>query len=140
MSGWSRKEFSEKGGVPDRKVLFYTEQGMFPDLRLDVGRGKARVYTNTELRDLRLIIELTKSGLPLAKIRDLISYVHSICDEWMPKGKLIKSPFFVSWDMVNGKPQGFYVSEHQTKGAIEKIESPLMLQINLTAIFSGLEE
>lgn len=137
---WSRKEFSQKGGVSDRKVLFYTEQGMFPNLRLDVGRGAARVYTVTELRDLRLILELTKFGLPLNKIKSLIIYVHTIQDKWLPSGHLVNDAFFVEWDPSATREKFFsYFIGSQTSGnSVEKIESPYSLRINLTVLFQDI--
>ncbi|MBU1181183.1 MAG: MerR family transcriptional regulator [Proteobacteria bacterium] len=137
---WSRKKFSQKGGISDRKALFYTEQGMFPALCRDVGRGTSRTYTTTELRDLRLILELTKFGLPLNKIKIMIKYIHSIQDKWLPNGKLIDEPFYVSWDPMDDKPFDYYTESVDSGRSVEKIESPLSLIINLNVIFQGTVE
>jgi len=137
---WSRKEFSEKGGVADRKVLFYTEQGMFPDLHREVGRGTARIYTITELRDLRLILELTKFGLPLSQIKSLIVFVHSIRDKWLPNGRLIDQPSYVTRYQGSDQPWVYSQADWGSKKSVDMVSSPLMLQINLTAIFRGIEE
>jgi hypothetical protein len=132
---WLRKDFAEKCGTTDRKVLFYTEQGMFPDLRRDVGRGAARIYTTTELRDLKLILELTKNRLPLNSIKAMIKYVHEIQDEWLPNGHLIDKPFFVEWDLSGDKPFGYSISSGQA-GEFSKTRNSLcVLIVNLTAIF-----
>ena len=76
----TRTEFAKSTGTPDRKILFYTENGLFPDINRYVGRGAARQYTKTEIIDLAIIKELKKFDIPLNKIKEIIDYIHSSPD------------------------------------------------------------
>lgn len=137
-TAWSRKEFSKKGGVSDRKISFYTEQGMFPDLRRDVGRGAARIYTTAELRDLLLIVGLKKCGLPLNKIKGLITYVHAIQDKWLPNGCLVDEAFYIQWNPSSREaPFSYFIGGRTSGNCAEKVEIGSVLLINLRVLFQG---
>lgn len=69
---WKRKEAAEITGIPDRRILFYTEQNMLPGMFAAVGRGASRVYTLKHLFFLAVIKELDALGFSLARIRPVI--------------------------------------------------------------------
>lgn len=72
---WTRKEVTEIVGIPDRRLLFYSEQGILPDFFKDVGRGKAREYNYVDVFYLRIIKELDSLGLSLARIKIVILFI-----------------------------------------------------------------
>jgi DNA-binding transcriptional MerR regulator len=73
---WSRKEISAITGIPDRRVLFYTEQLMLPGFNTATGRGTAREYSVSDLFYMLLIKELDSIGLSLVRIRTFIMHLH----------------------------------------------------------------
>lgn len=73
---WTRKEVSEITGIPDRRLLFYSEQNILPGFKKTVGRGTPRSYSIKDIFYLLLIKELDVLGLSLTKIRALILYLY----------------------------------------------------------------
>lgn len=73
---WTRKEIARITGIPDRRVLFYSEQKILPGFNTATGRGTARLYSVTELFYLLLVKELDAIGLSLVRIRSIITYLH----------------------------------------------------------------
>lgn len=69
---YTRKQLSEIVGIPDRRVLFYSEAGMLPCVRLQSGRGNAREYTDHDAHILLIIKRLSKIGFELRKINEII--------------------------------------------------------------------
>jgi len=70
---WTRKEVAEITGIPDRRILFYTEQpGLLLGMKTDTGRGTAREYSIGSIFYLLIIKELSSLGLSLAKIKSII--------------------------------------------------------------------
>lgn len=69
---WTRKEVAEITGIPERRVLFYSEQTMLPGLDGAVGRGTARKYYLKHLFLLSVIKELDLIGFSLARIKQVI--------------------------------------------------------------------
>lgn len=75
---WTRKEVSRITGIPDRRVLFYTEQPfLLPFVKKETGRGTAREYNVKDIFCLLLVKELDSLGLSLTRIRLIL---HTI---WM---------------------------------------------------------
>jgi DNA-binding transcriptional MerR regulator len=62
--------------MPDRRVLFYTEQNMLPGFQTAVGRGASREYSLREIFYLLVVKELQSLGLPLSRIRLIIMALH----------------------------------------------------------------
>ena len=73
---YSRKEVAEITGIPERRVLFYTEQPLLlPSVKTDVGRGIAREYDAEAVFFLLLVNELAGLGFSLSRIRLLLTYL-----------------------------------------------------------------
>jgi hypothetical protein len=84
METFTRKQISDITKIPDRRVLFYSEQNILPGFKKAVGRGKARIYSVKDLFYLLLMKELDALGLSLSKIRGLIL----LLEVWTTMGKL----------------------------------------------------
>ncbi len=69
---WARKEVAEITGIPDRRILFYSEQNILPGFFSAVGRGAAREYTLKDIFFLLIVKELNSLGLSLSRIRTII--------------------------------------------------------------------
>ncbi|EHO51527.1 MerR family transcriptional regulator [Lentilactobacillus kisonensis] len=71
MSTYTTGELAKLGGVSVRTIQYYDQKGVLnPTTISDGGR---RLYTDKELKTLRLILLLKSMGLSLATIRDLLS-------------------------------------------------------------------
>ncbi len=75
---WTRKDVSEITGIPDRRLLFYSEQNVIPGFieKKTVGRGTPRSYSIEDIFYLMLIRELDALGLSLARIKSVIIFLH----------------------------------------------------------------
>lgn len=97
---WTRKEVAEITGIPDRRVLFYTEQPLLlPGVKKDTGRGTARLYTIESIFYLLVIKELSELGLSLTQIRLIVTMI--VASEQKPFLKMKGYPEFELWE--NGK-------------------------------------
>ena len=72
MPPFTRKDVAKITGLSDRRVLFYTEQNVLPDVAVTVGRGNAREYSRLDIFYLTLLQELKVLGLSLSSIRRII--------------------------------------------------------------------
>lgn len=73
---WTRREIAEITGIPDRRVLFYTEQNILPGFFGAVGRGTARKYSRRDLFYFLVVKELDRLGLSLSRIKLIIVALH----------------------------------------------------------------
>jgi len=87
---WTRKEVSEKTGITDRRILFYSEQNILPGFKKDVGRGTARTYSVQDIFYLLLLKELNTLGLSLTSIRKIIKFLYAWPNVFLPGMKLEK--------------------------------------------------
>lgn len=98
-SSYTRKEVADITGIPDRRVLFYTEQpGLLPGIQRAVGRGNAREYTLKSIFYLLLINELGELGVSLSIARHVVNF--------LDVGSMKNSP--VSWSMNLWNPDGSF--------------------------------
>ena len=74
---WIRKEVSTITGLSDRRILFYTDQDMLPNVDKSVGRGVPRLYNLMAVFFLLIIRELDRLGFSLNYIRVIISFIWS---------------------------------------------------------------
>ncbi|WP_406603002.1 MerR family transcriptional regulator [Lentilactobacillus buchneri] len=71
MSTYTTGEFAKLGGVSIRTIQYYDQKGILnPTTISDGGR---RLYTDKELKTLRLILLLKSMGLSLTSFKDLLS-------------------------------------------------------------------
>ncbi|GED93878.1 hypothetical protein LBSP_04380 [Lentilactobacillus buchneri subsp. silagei] len=71
MSKYTTGELARLGGVSIRTIQYYDQKGILnPTTISDGGR---RLYTDKELKTLRLILLLKSMGLSLTTIKDLLS-------------------------------------------------------------------
>lgn len=71
MSTYTTEEFAKLGGVSVRTIQYYDQKGILnPTTISDGGR---RLYTDKELKTLRLILLLKSMGLQLATIKGVLS-------------------------------------------------------------------
>jgi DNA-binding transcriptional MerR regulator len=150
---WTRKEVAEISGQPDRRVLFYTEQNLLPDLQKVVGRGNARSYSKADIFYLLLIKELSRLGLSLTHIRYAIRAVH----DYLKEGKLkfwgndtfTKEQFFLTiipdpeYEPIKGSQPFRIISIMDIVTGIEKISSlehyPSIIIVNLNKVWAKAE-
>ncbi len=71
MSTYTTGEFAKLGGVSVRTIQYYDQKGILNPTT--ISEGGRRLYTDRELKTLRLIILLKSMGLSLATIKDLLS-------------------------------------------------------------------
>ncbi len=64
------KDMSELTGLPASTLRYYDKQGLLPNLRRD--RNNARIFTEEDYHNLRLIECLKRSGLSIRDIRHFI--------------------------------------------------------------------
>lgn len=88
---WIRKEVVELTEIPDRRVLFYTEQNILPGFQKTVGRGTPRTYSIVDIFYLLLLKELNALGLSLTPIRAIILFLHMKAELWK-SGTFTKEP------------------------------------------------
>lgn len=69
----TRKQVSIVTNIPERRVLFYTEQGMLKDFAKSTGRGFARDYSQEDVLLLNIINRLSKIGFSLNKIKEIVA-------------------------------------------------------------------
>jgi len=137
---WTRNEVSKIIGIPDRRVLFYTEQNMLPGFNTAVGRGTSRAYSRREIFYLLVVKELQSLGLPLSRIRAIIMALHAKTFRFAPgsrpttgwmagasiweNGTLANGPFI----MVVWLPKG--PEEHALSPTSKGYDSELFLEIH----------
>lgn len=74
---FNRREVAVATVIPERRVLYYTEAGLLPDVTLPVGRGRRRIYSRRDVFILQLLRELRALGFRLARAADVIEIVKS---------------------------------------------------------------
>lgn len=146
---WTRKEVSEITGIPDRRVLFYTEQPLLlPGVKKDTGRGTARLYNIESIFYLLLIKELSTLGLSLTRIRLIISSIRAASTppplkmkgfpefELWDAGKFTKTPIIMS--IVTDGKKDEEISMGFSIGDLDvhiKADQPSQIIINLNEVF-----
>ena len=71
MSTYTTGEFAKLGRVSVRTIQYYDQKGILNPTT--ISEGGRRLYTDRELKTLRLIILLKSMGLSLATIKDVLS-------------------------------------------------------------------
>ncbi len=70
MANFNSKVASRIVGVSLRQIQYWDEQGFIrPSVRAATGRGSKRLYSFTDLVQLKIVKDLTKHGLSLQKVR-----------------------------------------------------------------------
>ncbi len=148
---WTRRDVARITGIPDRRVLFYTEQLVIPDFRPSVGRGTPRQYSIMDLFYFLLIKELDSLGLSLTRIKGIIYLLHArqlFNDKklWI-SGTFTEEPTIMiislypedhmqSTDSETHYPDEFYFSIVPGSTEIKlKADRPSQIVINLNKIF-----
>jgi DNA-binding transcriptional MerR regulator len=131
MNTWTRKDVSEITGIPDRRLLFYSEQHILPGFKKNVGRGIAREYKKRDIFYLLVIKELDSLGVSLSQIRLVIMGLHvgnldipklSIPKTWNNDG-IVNDPSI----LIISFPQG--PEEHALSPKAEGYKDELSIQI-----------
>lgn len=76
MKTWSRKQVAEITGIPERRVLFYTEQQILPGFNIATGRGNSREYSLDDIFCLAVANEITASGVGLSKVKPMMTTIY----------------------------------------------------------------
>lgn len=74
---YTRKEISEIVGIPDRRVEFYTNQGVLSEGFWKVGRGIPRKYSQINIVELFIVKKLSANGVDLAMSKIIL---HKLVD------------------------------------------------------------
>ncbi len=76
METFNSKMVSRIVGVSLRQIQYWDEQGFIrPSVKLAEGRGSKRLYSFSDLVQLKVVKDLTDYGLSLQKIRRCLSYL-----------------------------------------------------------------
>ncbi len=76
METFNSKMVSRIVGVSLRQIQYWDERGFIrPSVKLAEGRGTKRLYSFSDLVQLKVIKDLTDYGLSLQKIRRCLSYL-----------------------------------------------------------------
>ena len=76
MEAFNSKTVSRIVGVSLRQIQYWDEQGFIrPSVKLAAGRGSQRLYSFSDLVQLKLVKDLTGHGLNLQKIRRSVDYL-----------------------------------------------------------------
>jgi DNA-binding transcriptional MerR regulator len=62
---------AEMASVAPSAIRFYEKEGLLQPKKL----GRLRAYTTSDATTLRLIVRLRKTGLPIAQVREALSYL-----------------------------------------------------------------
>ena len=82
---YRRKEVESLIGIPARRIQFYTENGLVPDVHKETGRGNERKYSRDDVFRLAVIQEMSDLGLGLATIKIFLRSDDSIQKYGEPK-------------------------------------------------------
>ncbi len=150
---WTRKEVAKITGIPERRVLYYTEQPLLiPGVKTDVGRGTAREYDQKAIFYLLLIKELDSVGLSLSVIRSLVKaiwlktmdrptdmeFMGKKLDLWV-NGKFTEKPIILIISLNDeGKGFSFGIEEGKTEITIRVDRTKIVLNLNQIFKKSGL--
>jgi len=76
MDAFSSRIASRIVGVSLRQIQYWDEQGFIrPSVRMAEGRGSKRLYSFSDLVQLKVVKDLTDYGLSLQKIRRCLRYL-----------------------------------------------------------------
>lgn len=134
---WPRKEVAKLTNLSERRVLFYTEQGVLYEVERAVGRGYARQYSMIDIIDLTLIRHLDALGINLQMIKEVVFNFHQVKDKWWTKGRFTEEPFLI---IIYLAPDGGHTFGYR-KGsdiATAKADRPVTLIINMTEIVKSI--
>jgi len=70
-----RSEVEKMIGVPNRRIRFYTDQGIIQDIAPSQGRGYDRRYTEKDVLIFAVVNELSRVGVSLAQSKFIIHAV-----------------------------------------------------------------
>ena len=74
---YTRKEISKIVEIPDRRIEFYTNQGVLSAGFWKIGRGIARQYSQQNILELFIIKKLNLNGIALATSKMIL---HKLVD------------------------------------------------------------
>jgi hypothetical protein len=69
---YTRKQIAKIVNIPDRRVEFYTNQGIFTRMEKKVGRGVARLYSKQNVFELFITKKLRLNGIDIPKIKEIL--------------------------------------------------------------------
>lgn len=76
MEAFNSKMVSRIVGVSLRQIQYWDEQGFIrPSVKLAEGRGSRRLYSFSDLIQLKVVKNLTECGLSLKKVRRCLSHL-----------------------------------------------------------------
>ena len=76
MEAFDSKSASRVAGVSLRQIQYWDERGFIrPSVKLADGRGTKRLYSFSDLIQLRVVKDLSRHGLSLRKIRRCVDYL-----------------------------------------------------------------
>ena len=69
----TKKKISEKTGISERRIQFWSESGLLPEIKLETGRGNARNYSDHDVHILQIIQRLFDIGFERRKIKEIVA-------------------------------------------------------------------
>jgi DNA-binding transcriptional MerR regulator len=85
MEAFNSKAVSRIVGVSLRQIQYWDEQGFIrPSVKLAGGRGTKRLYSFSDLIQLKVVKNLAERGLSLRKIRRCVAHLRSYSADRVP--------------------------------------------------------
>ena len=82
------KDIAEIVEENEHTIRYYAKLGLFPN----IGRDKynSRVFTDNDLDDVRLVIALADSGMPLEKVKEFMGYEKEGDEDFAKRAQILK--------------------------------------------------
>lgn len=91
MEAFSSKAVSRIVGISLRRIQYWDEQGFIrPSVKLAGGRGTKRLYSFSDLIQLKVVKDLAERGLSLRRIRRCVTHLRGYSPERMPPLQSLK--------------------------------------------------
>jgi len=129
MNTYTRKQVAKITGIPERRVLFYTEQPfLIKGIEKKTGRGVARLYGEEQILCLLVIKELSYWGMALDRIERITGYLFN----WPEIGKEMGINFADNYpSKVKLWRDGKFTEKEVVMSIIPDDDNPEQLEINL---------
>lgn len=153
----SAQDLAARAGVTVRTIRYYQSAGLLP---LPTRRGRQVVYNRDHLERLELIAELSRRGLRLSAIGELLSHslAHTSAEEWLGLGDVLAQPWTQDRpvlmteaelaELLEGSPNmspsaleavGLVERRSDTTPVVYLVPSPGMVEVALAAEKLGLD-
>lgn len=82
------KDIAEITEENEHTIRYYAKLGLFPNISRD--KYNSRVFTDDDLDDVRLVIALADTGMPLDKVKEFMDYEREGDEDFSKRSQLLK--------------------------------------------------